>query len=153
LTSSREVHCDGLIEYVVMHQREAEERGPGSPVFYLPIQFVMGLFGNALCAAEKFRRAAGAPDVEYGLELQIASPVDLPIGKYGGVQFGETLGPLPAGTTFPRYSVGPPDEFQNLSQVFERDFLNGAGHDFSTPATIDFERALRELGLTDTAAP
>ena len=53
----------------------------------------------------------------------------------------------------PRYSVGAPDEFQNLSQVFERDFLNGAGHDFPNVARIDFERALKELGLTDTAAP
>jgi hypothetical protein len=150
-TISREVHCDGLIEYAVMHQREADERGPGWPLFYLPIELLMASFGNALCAAEKFRRAAGAPDAEYGLELQIASPVDLPIGKYGGVHFGETLGPLPAGTTFPRYSVGAPDGFQNLSQVFERDFLNGAGHDFPNLVRIDFERALSELGLTGAA--
>jgi hypothetical protein len=150
VTSSREVHCDGLIEYVVMHQREGEERR----LFHLPIEVVMGSFGNALCAAERFRRAGGAPDVEYGLELQITSPLDLPIGRYGGLHFeSEALGPLPAGTTLPRYSVGAPDEFQNLSQVFERDFLNGAGHDFPNVAKIDFERALKELGLTDTAAP
>ena len=105
---SREIHCDGLIEYVVMHRTETEESGPGTRPFYLPIEWVMGTFGNALCAAEKFRRAAGAPDVEYGLELNIMSSVDLPIGKYGGIQFGETLGPLPEGrpSTLQRWEAG-----------------------------------------------
>jgi hypothetical protein len=154
LVSSREVHCDGLIEYLVMHPGKAEAGVPNAPLFYLPIQLVMGLFGNALCAAERFRRASGAPDVEYGLEFEIANLVDLPIGKYGGVHFGETLGPFPPETIFPRYSIGPADEFQGLSQTFERDFWNGAGHDFSDLATVDFERALRELGIvTDATAP
>jgi Putative DNA-binding domain len=151
--SSREVHCDGLIEHVVMHRTEAEEGGrPGATPFYLPIQWVMGLFGNALCAAEKFRRAAGAPDVEYGLKFDIASNAALPIGRYGGISFGETLGPLPEGTTFPRYSVGGTDQFQSLSETFERDFWNGAGLDPPNVAAVDFERALRELGLTTAAA-
>jgi hypothetical protein len=112
----------------------------------------MGAFGNALCAAEKFRRAAGAPDIEYGLEFEIVSLVDLPIGSYGGLPILGTFGSLPAGTTFPRYSVGPADEFQSLSRTFERDFWNGAGEDPPDLATVDFERALHELGLTGTAA-
>ncbi|MGH6793546.1 MAG: hypothetical protein ACRECF_12510, partial [Methyloceanibacter sp.] len=136
-----------------MLQREAEESRPGATPFCLPPGLVMGAFGNALCAAEKFRRAAGAPDVEYGLEFEIVSLVDLPIGRrYGGVSILGTLGPLPAGTIFPRYSVGAANEFQSLSQTFERDFWNGAGDDPRGLATVDFERALSELGLTDTAA-
>jgi hypothetical protein len=149
---SREVHCGGLIEYVVMHRREAEESGPGASPFYLSIHWVMAQFGNALCAAEKFRRAAGAPDIEYGLEFDITSDAPLPIGFYGGAPFGDTLGPLPAGTTFPRYSVGAAEEFQNLSQMFERDFWDGAGHDFSNMALINFKRALHELGIADPAS-
>jgi Schlafen, AlbA_2 len=150
LTNSREVHCDGLIEYIVMHQGETEKSGPREPEFHLPIHLVMGLFGNALCAAERFRRAAGAPDVEYGLEFEPASPVDLPVGPYGGIFYMGTFGPLPAGTTFPRYSVGTPDEFQSLSQAFQRDFWNGAGCDPPDLPAIDFERALGELGVVDT---
>jgi hypothetical protein len=114
---------------------------------------IMGLFSNALCAAEKFRRAAGTPDVEYGLECEIVSPRDLSIGDHGVTHYWQAgLGPLPVGTKFPRYGVGAPDAFPNLIQVFERDFWDGAGHEApNLLASVDFKRALVELGI-DTGA-
>ena len=107
--------------------------------------------GNALCAAERFRRAAGAPNTEYGLEFEITNEGrGLQIGKYGGTHFGDWLGPFPEGRTiFPRYPVGPPEEFQLLSQAFERDFWHGAGHDWPDRITVDFARAFRELGIVE----
>ena len=140
----REVHCDGLLEYRTLLKGEADRVRlyPG---------WLMGLIGNALCAAERFRRAAGAPNIEYGLEFEIANEGwGLQIGKYGGSHYGDWLGPFPEGRTiFPRYSVGPPEEFQLLSQTFERDFWHGAGHDWPDRITVDFARAFRELGIVE----
>ncbi|GEM_PF-5822237 len=66
---------------------------------------------------------------------------------YGGVDaYGRSLGPFPTGNiVFPRYSVGPPDEFPMAATVLERDFWHAAGRDFKDFLVIDFEKALREL--------
>jgi hypothetical protein len=71
----REINCDGLIEYLFMVRTREEREQPQR----LAIVWVMGVFCNALCAAEMFRRAAGTPDVECGLEFEITDkgPGDL----------------------------------------------------------------------------
>ncbi|HEX7043570.1 MAG TPA: hypothetical protein VF203_03040 [Burkholderiales bacterium] len=138
----REVHCEGLIEYSIFVRKN-----DNSPLFLFP-SWLMCLVGNALCASERFRQAAGAPSAEYGLELEIQNTGgELPIAMYGGRDpFGRRLGPLPAGDiVFPRYSVGAPEEFVRLSILLERDFWHAAGHDFKELLVVDFDGALREL--------
>jgi hypothetical protein len=143
---TRSVYCNGVIEYVfAIRIRSEEDLGK---LYYLPLDWAMSIFGNALCSAEKFRRAAGVPDIEYGLEAQIINTEDLPIVRYGGRPILGRLGPLPANETlFPRYSVGPWEKFVLISQLFERDLLNAAGVDVRNSIEIDFKRALEELGI------
>jgi hypothetical protein len=124
---------------------------PVEQPLHLAVAWVMGVFCNALCAAEMFRRAAGTPDVECGLEFEIANKGagDLNVSNYGGPDpLGVWLGPFPKGhTPFPRYSIGTREELQSLAQVFERDFWDAVGHGPSGLAEVDFERAFRGLGL------
>lgn len=139
-----EVCCDGLIEYGILVRRGGEDRHKIYP------GWVMGLWGSALCAAEKFRRAAGALDVEFGLEFEIVNQgAPLSVGRYGGgYDFGDRLGPFrERRTIFPRYSVGPPAEYQQLSEVFEADFWHAAGQDWNERLKVDFEAALKSFGI------
>jgi hypothetical protein len=69
----RAVFCDGLIEYQFV-QRYAD----------VPSSHVLGVAGNSLLAAERFRRAAGAPDAEYGLELELIAKGPVRVMGYGG---------------------------------------------------------------------
>jgi hypothetical protein len=51
------------------------------------------------------------------------------------------MGPLPQGPTlFPRYSIGPIEDFQAICSLFETDFWHAAGHDVKDPRlVIDFD--------------
>ncbi len=102
-----------------------------------------------MCGAERFRQAAGASEVEYGLELEISrTGPDLAIGKYGANPFNDRLGPISEDQiVFPRYSVGPPQEYSALCKVLERDFWNAAGHEFENLVEIDFQAAFARIGL------
>ena len=144
LSLRREAFCDGLIEYVLL----VRQKNAQPPCIYP--QWILGLVANAQCAAELFRRAADAPEVEYGLEFEIqVIGENLPVGKYGRDPLGDWLGPFPTGQAlFPRYSVGSPDEFARTTALLERDFWNAAGHDWSHAVEIDFVAAFEELGLT-----
>ena len=102
---------------------------------------------NALFGAERFRRAAGVPGVEYGLEIAIGNlGGELPVGGYSGRGQSSWTGPFPGGyTVFPRYSVGQPEEFGSLTAVFERDFWHAAGHDWGDEIEVDYASVLPEL--------
>lgn len=140
----QEIFRDGLIEYNYFRRTKEQFRG-------LYSGWVMGLFANALCAAEIFRRAASTPSVEYGLEFEIVTYGEepLPIGRYGvGRSFGRWLGPLAEGQIlFPRYNIGPPEEFQDVCRDFETDFWHSVGHDMDKLLTVDFEDAFNQLGI------
>ena len=105
---------------------------------------LLGFVYNTILAIEKFRINAGAPGVEYALDVAIdvvGSPI--PVMGYGGSTLGRT-----GGIIFPRYSVGSPSEFQSLGSLVERDFWNHVGQDWEVKAKIDFDTALQELGLS-----
>ena len=127
----RAVFCDGLIEYQIV-QRYAE----------VASSHVLCVVGNGLLAAERFRRAAGAPDAEYGLEVELRV-------KGGQVPLMGHGGPLPVGMlkksreVFPRYPVGPREEFGRLWSLFDRDLWNMAGEDWGEQIlSVDFDRML-----------
>ena len=141
----QEVHCDSLLEYrFLLRKQERENR------LYLHVNWIMGMFCNAVCAAEKFRRAVGAPNVEYGLEVEILNrgPGELYVSNYSIGPLDNLLGPFPHGDdTFPRYSIGPREEFQKLAKMFERDFWDAVGYEPSSLVEVDFDRAFGELGM------
>jgi len=134
-----EVYADGLIEYTLFSKSELVIDVPR-----LYPEWMMGLVGNTLCAVERFRRAAGAVDVEWGLELEISNKVPkLAVSIYGGSDYGRWLGQLPEGNSiFPRYSIGAPAEFPVLHRLVEQDFWNAVGQDFPDLPVIDYSRAL-----------
>jgi hypothetical protein len=109
----------------------------------------MGLATNAMCAIELFRCAAGAPDIEYALDIEIrivGGPIL--VNRYGDHPYGPYFGPLPEGETrFPMYSLGPRDGFGQVAALFERDFWNLVGVDQVREVNVDFDAAFRELGL------
>jgi hypothetical protein len=127
-----ELHSDGLIEYALSFT--AEER------FALFAGWWMGLAANAICAADRFRRAAGVPACEYALELEINNRIpNLSVGRYGSTRTVFQLGPFPQKRViFPRYSIGEPSEFETISNLIDRDFWNAAGHDWDERIKIDF---------------
>ena len=139
-----ETYQNGVMEYVLLVRSDPEKFG-------ISPHWLMGLLGNALCAAERFRGAAGAPEIEYGLELEVAvHGGPLHIGRYGpGLDIDDRLGPFPKDApAFPRYSIGPVEEFQEVTRLFHRDFWNTAGHDLKEVLTVDYERALREFAIS-----
>jgi hypothetical protein len=92
--------------------------------------------------------------VEFGLEFEIANlGGDLFVGPYIEPGFGRWPGPFPRRhPPFPRYTLGPLEKYDNLTELFERDFWDAVGHEPSSLAQVDFERAFQELGLTPDAA-
>lgn len=132
LSLTREVFEDGLIQYSLLVKQHGH-----TPLCLYPAWFA-ALVGNALCSANRFRLAAGAPHVEFGFELEILNDGGLlTVGLYGGNDFGRRLGPLPAGDhLFPRYSIGSTDEFQNLVRIIEQDFWNACGHDWGEESLL-----------------
>ena len=141
LSCQLEVHCDGLIHYRFLARKSHDN-------YLIYVQWVMGIVSNIMCAVEKFRDAAGAPDVEFALEVEIlviGEPVG--IGKYGRDIFRDNLGPFPSSSTaFPRYSLGPREEFSDAMELFELDFWNAASVDQKKKLLVDFQSAFRELG-------
>lgn len=131
---TRRVMENGEIQYRLFVKYEDGDM----PYRFYP-SWLIGLLGNALLSAERFRLAAGAPEIEYGLSLGIyARGKQVPIGKYGGRDPG-SIGELPVGlTVFPRYSVGPVEEFQKLIQIIEQDFWHAVGKDWADRIEIDF---------------
>lgn len=120
-----EVYCDGLVEYFFVHKKLE-----GDTPYYIQPNYVIGTVVNTLCVTERFRRAAGAPSIEYAMELEIWNMGDsLNVSGYKRTGYEDFLGPLAVGrTTFPRYSVGHPDGFQELTELIERDFWHSVGH-------------------------
>jgi hypothetical protein len=73
---------------------------------------ILGSLANAIVGVERFRTAAAAPDVEYGIEVELVSGADL---KIVGLS-GDHLGAIKA-TEMPlvleRFSLGDRDEVVN----------------------------------------
>lgn len=137
----QEVHRDGLIEYRLFTHPQDDNTH-----FYA--NWFMGLVANTLCAIQRFRTAAGAPDVEYGLDIQLVTSLSaLLVASYGGKEYGVTQPAQGTRHVFPRYSVGPCEEFSALTREVERDFWHSAGNDVTELLEVDFASTLKQLGL------
>lgn len=126
----RTVFCDGVMEYLLLESYAADMLPPRQ----FNQEDPLAVAANSLLAAEQFRRVATTPNIEYGLEIEM---------KAQGIERAPNE-PEP----FPRYTVGPREEFGNLWALFARDVRNAVGLDsHSGEATVDFDRAFRDLGL------
>jgi len=136
-----EVTCDGQLNYEMLRM-DHEERG--NRVY---MGWIMALLANAVIAGERFRVAAGAPGVEYGLDMEIwAVGGECSVLSYGsGSLYEGAYGAFPGGQTrFPQYSIGLPEEFPLIVRAVERDLWNAAGRDWDDGIVIDFSSALGE---------
>ena len=111
--SYREIHCDGLLEWVV-HSNRSVELNSDRPVV---------MFANVATWADRVRRYANAPTAEYAIEVQFRAMGDGVIVKRPCEP--KELGTLrPDRSLFPRYSLADQADVPQLLGLFYRDFWN-----------------------------
>lgn len=131
---------DGLVEYVLI------ETGDRATSDRLYSEWFVGPLFSALMAAEKFRRLAGGPTVEYGLESEIlrhpeASFQVVRLGSGGPTLQKANIQEHQIPVEFPRMSVGKRSEFNRILQARYRDLCNAAGVDPSVECEMNFQEA------------
>jgi hypothetical protein len=136
---------DGELGFQIRLDRAMDDRQP----LILYAGWMVALFANTLLSVELMRTAAGAGEVEYGLEIEVVNVgTKVPIGVYGKGFLGETHGAFAQGTSvFPRYSIGPREEFAKLTAEFETDFWHITGYDEKEQIRVDYNEAIELLGL------
>lgn len=115
----REMMNDGLIEYQIL-------RTGGSPagVYELVVPVI-----NLLWTADNFRIAAGAPNTEFEMDIQIAVlNKNLPISPSDPDEAFTQITELPVGSVFlPRMIIGPNEEFERVVEIVQEDFWGACG--------------------------
>ncbi len=136
LNTYQEVHCNGIVEFGLQRIREDDKP------YGIFMGWVFGLLANSLATIDKFRYAAGAPDIEYALELEIFGfPEVVHLLNLEGFFGVETLGEFASNPNiFPRYSVGSRAEFDDLIGIVFTDIHDAVGVDGGgdPKLTIDF---------------
>lgn len=128
LSSYREIHCDGLIEWGLL---SCEKSPKEEKTCLLLPSWPIVLLANLIAWAHRVREEAGAPMAEYALEIQIcargpAVKVLNPDNDYRQPWLGRLA---EDSRTFPRYALGNTDEAAHLLNQFRRDFWNWLGKD------------------------
>lgn len=121
---TREVYCNGIVEYSLIEPiKTREER-------FVHPEWVLGLALNAIITAHRFRSIAGAGGCEYGFEGEVLwNEGSLHLTSLGGKAY-RTMGKLePNPVSFPRMSLGDTREIPRLIGLLERDLFNAAGVD------------------------
>ena len=130
--SYRELHCDGLIELGCVSVCNGSPEGEKLFSFPLPPDLPIDMFANLAVWADRIRRQARAPTVEYALEAEIIARGELVVVSghelYGLVHYAARE-PQSGSILFPRYSLENPDEIPNHLGSFHRDFWNSLGSD------------------------
>ena len=129
--SYRELHCDGLVEIGFV---SIGRHGYLKDKLFLHQEFPTIIFANLAAWADRIRKKASAPTVEYAIEGEIrgigtpavvAADTNSPILRYPTIL-------KPGCVKFPRYSLGNPEEISELIALFYRDFWNSLGKDIDT---------------------
>jgi hypothetical protein len=115
----------------------------GVPEQQIYMNWFMGLFGNMLLAIERTRLAANLP-VPYELEFHLVSSAGYSLGDYKdafsrGGQFSPGL------KTLGRYPIGPPDTFNQLTQLFETDIYHLSGVDNPDKTMFNYSELVSQL--------
>ncbi len=128
LEISQEVLRDGLMEFSLIVDVEKFESGAYDAIFP---EWVCGLTLNAILTAHRFRINAGAPEAEYGLEVEVwRTNGNLHVARLGNqfpIRIVGTAEPNPL--AFQRLSFGPIEEVQKVIAILFRDLMNAAGAD------------------------
>lgn len=119
----QEVYSDGLVETRTALYESSDRE--------LPVELILAAAANTLVIANTFRRTVGAPEIEYGLELEIFDPLSLvTIRAFPALfpSYGHTLAnAIQTPCVFPRYSLGDENEIGSLIEIITRDIFDAAG--------------------------
>ena len=128
LSSYREIHCDGLIEWALLSCETSPMEEKTCP--FLP-NWPIVLLANLIAWAHRVRDVAGAPMAEYAVEIELcARGPRVKIANLSNNHRLPWLGLLAEGSmNFPRYSLTNADEAVRLLNRFKRDFWNSFGKD------------------------
>ena len=128
MATYHEIHCDGLVEMGFISCKKIMKQ---DDYLYLPPHELATLFTNLIYQADRMRRQAGHPVMEYAVDVEMQLK-GLPAKPVLGSLFDDKIVNclMPDLTRFPRYSLGSFDEFDFLLNMFFRDFWNSLGLDF-----------------------
>ncbi len=114
-----------------------------SEVSKLFSDWIVTWLANSLRNIERVRRYVGMPTLSYGLETQLKI-----FGRRVNLRRFREIEPifdsssyLECGdhSSFPRYPVGASDEFDEVVNLFLRDWFNAAGTDFAQQIVVDYQ--------------
>jgi hypothetical protein len=105
-----------------------------------------GAFCCVLLSIERVRTAAGATSAEFALQFTYAASQGFRFADYLSHRMA-TKRLLPQGEhVFPRYSVGPAEEFATLARLFDNDVSNFVGMDnLASEPIYNFEPSLAAI--------
>jgi Schlafen, AlbA_2 len=96
---------------------------------FLYREWMLGLIWNALAKIQRFRTLADAPGTEYAIEIELSV-----VGTKLGVPDTSGYTPFECDAQFPvgrhafvRYSIGPIEEFDQVSNLMQQDFWDLGG--------------------------
>ncbi len=109
-----ELYSDGLIELGFVSTADIEG-------YLLDPDWPIVMFANLAVWADHIRKQAGAPTVEYALEVEIYNLGNK--GRVGTSRYGQanSISEVP-NAKFPRYPLNNPDGIAKLLTLFHRDF-------------------------------
>lgn len=133
---STELQSNGLVELVSFIMEDQQD--PGYRIFP---QWFMGMVCDSLNYLHRIRKTARTTSVEYALEVQVFNVgAELCVRGYSDT-WREHQGRIKeSNVTFPRYSVGTTDSFQELCSIVETDFWNHSGKVVESNIQIDFHQ-------------
>ena len=121
----QEIYCDGLLELGYLSITDENDKS----LFLLDPDWPIVMFANLAVWADHVRNQAGAPTVEYALEVETYNWGDA--GFVGKDRYFERNPKLP-NEKFPRYPLNDRDGIAELLTWFRRDFWNSMGEDFGS---------------------
>jgi hypothetical protein len=134
---SWEIAADGSAEELLFYSGARTRKGEEGVLYR---EWLLGMVLDALSTINRVRAAAGVPEAEYGLEMElhsIGAELSLATWAEGGFQFAANrIEPQPL--MLPRIGIRGIDSFPLILRLVFRDVLNAAGLDLGNAAlTVD----------------
>ncbi len=133
-----DVHSDGVIDFGFRIAPRTDEQ-------LLALGWVVAYTVNVLRTAEALRTAAGAPDCEYGIEVELhGKPAADPVGLISWNErssfdnrIGRGLQRLPL--SLPRLSFGPAGELDQIVSLLANDLCDAVGAYYPQPLSLSID--------------
>ncbi|WP_422369078.1 helix-turn-helix domain-containing protein [Pelagibius sp.] len=119
-----EVFESGLVEQSYFMKKDYNDSYSDK----IHVGWLLGLVLSVLKNVERVRKFAGAPDVEYGMEVEMSgSPTSARLMWFKS-DYNRELGPLPKPSfQLPQYSVGDSSEFASILTLVLKDCVASVG--------------------------